>query len=125
MNTAGRVKRARASVASVPVERLRAHPRNVRTDLGDLRELADSIRHEGVLVPLMAEQRGAVLRLLHGHRRWAAAKLAGLARVPVIIVPEHTDDQALALMLAENTGVDMTTEDRRGMVDGQNPQYQA
>lgn len=97
-------KKARdnARVARVPVDRLRAHPRNIRSDLGDLRELTESIRHEGVLVPLMAEDHGAYLRLLHGHRRWAAAQLAGLTRVPVIIVGRHEPDEALLLMLAED-----------------------
>ena len=56
-----------------------------RASLGDLRELAESIAHEGVLVPLMAERRGSMLQLLHGHRRWAAARMAGLATVPVVV----------------------------------------
>jgi ParB/RepB/Spo0J family partition protein len=91
-----------AVVANVPVTRLRAHPRNIRTELGDLRELAESIRYEGVLVPLMAERHGDHLRLLHGHRRWAAAQLAGVARVPVVIVPEHGNCDAIYVMLAED-----------------------
>lgn len=94
-----------APVVAVPLQHLRFHPRNIRHDLGDLTALAESIRHEGVLVPLMAEKRrSGGLRLLHGHRRWAAADLAGLRRVPCVIVPEHTDDEAILLMLAENTG---------------------
>lgn len=90
------------AVANVPVDRLRAHPRNVRTDLGDLRELVESIRERGVLVPLMAERRGDWLRILHGHRRAAAAELAGLAKVPCVIVAEHSDADAICVMLAEN-----------------------
>ena len=56
----------RAEARIVGVDQLLFHPRNVRTDLGDLRELADSIAIEGVLVPVMAERRGQTLRLLHG-----------------------------------------------------------
>lgn len=70
-----------APVVEVPLQHLRFHPRNIRTNLGDITALAESIRHEGVLVPLMAEKRpGGGLQLLHGHRRWAAADLAGLRR---------------------------------------------
>lgn len=89
-------------IARVPVDRLRYHPRNVRRELGDLRELTASIRAEGVLCPLMAHRHGQVLRLLHGHRRLAAAQLAGLRAVPVVIVAERDDDEAISLMLAEN-----------------------
>jgi ParB family chromosome partitioning protein len=89
-------------VANVPVDRLLFHPRNVRKDLGDLRELAGSIAAEGVLCPVMAERRGQMLRLLAGHRRVAAARLAGLRKVPCVVVAEHDDDQAIAIMLAEN-----------------------
>lgn len=92
-----------ARVARVPLDRLRAHPRNVRHDLGDLRELAASIAADGVLVPVMAERRGEVLQLLHGHRRAAAAGLAGLRSVPCVVVPEHSDEQAIVVMVAENT----------------------
>ena len=45
------------AVAYVPLERLRAHPDNVRRDLGDLRELTDSIHRQGVLQPLRVEHR--------------------------------------------------------------------
>ncbi|MBO0847842.1 MAG: ParB/RepB/Spo0J family partition protein [Pseudonocardia sp.] len=97
----------------MPVDRLRAHPRNIRSDLGDLRELAESIRHEGVLVPLMAEDgRGTCLQLLHGHRRWAAAQLAGVRRVPVVIVDPHDTDEAILVMLAEDKKRAVSPEDR-------------
>ena len=105
-----------ARAAYVDTCRLRAHPRNVRADLGDLRELAESIRYEGVLVPLMAERHGDHLRILHGHRRWAAAQLAGLRRVPVLIVPQHADDEAMFLMLAEDKKRPLTPEDKRSAV---------
>lgn len=92
------------TVAYVPLQRLRAHPDNVRRDLGDLRELVDSIARQGVLQPLRAERRpGAeVLRIRAGHRRAAAAELAGLRKVPCVIVAEAEADEAIAEMFAEN-----------------------
>lgn len=93
------------AVANVPLDRLRAHPRNVRTDLGDLRELADSIRHEGVL------------QLLHGHRRWAAAQLAGLAKIPCVVVGTRDTDEAISIMLAENLNrAGLSKDDKRAAV---------
>lgn len=89
-------------VVRIGVDRLRFHPRNVRNDLGDLRSLTASITAHGVLCPLMAHRHGTHLQLLHGHRRLAAARLAGLRTVPVLIVQPHDDDEAIALMLAEN-----------------------
>lgn len=109
----GVTRRELAGIAMVPLQALRFHPRNIRGNLGDLAELAASIRHEGVLVPLMAERRpGGGLRLLHGHRRWAAADQAGLTRVPVQIVAAHTDDEAILLMLAEDKKQAVDLSDR-------------
>ena len=97
----------------VPLEQLRFHPRNIRTNLGDLTELTASVRREGVLVPLMAERTGTGgLRILHGHRRWAAADAAGRRTVPVIVVAEHTEDEALLLMLAEDLKQHVASDDR-------------
>lgn len=95
---------AAPTVAYVALDRLRAHPDNVRRDLGDLRELVDSIRLQGILQPLRAEHRpgGEFLRIRAGHRRAAAAELAGLRKVPCVVVPECEADEAITEMFAEN-----------------------
>jgi ParB/RepB/Spo0J family partition protein len=104
-----REERAVVAVAMIPTSRLRMHPRNIRRTFTDLDELAASIRHEGVIEPLIAHQRfmrgpGVQdLELIAGHRRLAAAEIAGLRRVPVVVVPRLTDDEAMLAMLAENT----------------------
>jgi len=104
-------------VARVPVDRLRFHPHNVRSNLGDLRQLTASIKAHGVLCPLMAHSCGSYLQLLHGHRRLAAARLAGLRSVPVLVVDEHEDDEAIALMLAENLmRAGLSRHDRRAAI---------
>ncbi len=114
-----RSNRDTARVGMIPVDRIRVHHRNVRHSLTGLEELAASIHHDGVLVPLMAHQKyhrgpgGPDLELLHGHRRLAAAEIAGLRRVPVVVVPYHADDEALVVMLAENTRrAELTGPDR-------------
>jgi DNA-binding XRE family transcriptional regulator len=60
----------------------------------------------------MAEDRGAYLQLLHGHRRWAAAQIAGVRRVPVVIVDPHEHDEAILVMLAEDKKQAVTPADR-------------
>jgi ParB family chromosome partitioning protein len=72
-----------------------------------LAELAESIREQGVLQPLIVRALGAVqsgsssYEIVAGERRWRAARLAGLSTVPVI-VRELTDQEALAVALIEN-----------------------
>ena len=67
-----------------------------------LRELADSIREHGVIQPLIVTRDAeGVYRLIAGERRLQAARLSGLATVPVVI-REATDAQMLELALVEN-----------------------
>ena len=66
-----------------------------------LRELADSIREQGIVQPLIVRDRGTHFELIAGERRWRAAQLVGLAEVPVIV--READDRAvLELALIEN-----------------------
>lgn len=105
---------APAGLVHVPLEHLRFHPRNIRKSLGDLRELAESIRREGVLVPLMAQRTpGGGLQLLHGHRRWAACDMIGRKTAPTVVI-ERTlrDDEAMLLMLAEDKKEAVDVADR-------------
>ncbi len=76
--------------------RFRAGNRN----LGDLRDLAESLRQEGVLQPLLVHRVGEVFEVLDGHRRLAAARLAGLRTVPAVIVPQRSHGDAINIMVA-------------------------
>ncbi len=62
----------------------------VHFDEGTLAELADSIRHIGVLQPVLVRQVGKGFQLIAGERRWRAASRAGLSVIPAII--RETDD---------------------------------
>lgn len=79
-------------VGLVPVEKILFHPHNVRRDLGDLRSLVASIRRFGVMQPVVVERYGDMLRLRAGHRRVAAARLAGLRSVPAVVHGLALDD---------------------------------
>ena len=66
-----------------------------------LRELADSIREQGIVQPLIVRERGGFFELIAGERRWRAAQLLNLTEVPVIT--READDRAvLELALIEN-----------------------
>jgi ParB family chromosome partitioning protein len=75
-------------------------PRNT-FDEAKLQELAQSIRATGIIQPLLVRRRGGLFELVAGERRWRAAQIAGLMRVPAI-VREIPDENLLELALIEN-----------------------
>src|SRR5438477_9836783 len=83
-----------------PVERLLPSPRNARTHSdAQIAEIAGSIRAFGFTNPILAGDDGDVIA---GHGRLAAARLLGLAEVPVIPLRGLSDLQRRQLMLADN-----------------------
>jgi len=70
-------------------------------DEASLQSLADSIRSHGVVQPLLVRRRDGGYELIAGERRWRAARLAGLSRVPVV-VKEVPDESLLEIALIEN-----------------------
>lgn len=87
----------------VDINKIYPHPDNPRKDLGDLTELAESIKVSGVLQNLTLVPRDKdTYTVIIGHRRLAASKLAGLKEVPCIITEMDEKEQA-ATMLVENT----------------------
>jgi ParB family chromosome partitioning protein len=70
-------------------------------DEASLQSLAESIRSHGIVQPLLVRRRGDGYELIAGERRWRAARLAGLTRVPVV-VKDVPDDSLLEIALIEN-----------------------
>lgn len=64
-------------------------------------ELAESIKHHGIIQPLIVRESGENYIIVAGERRWRAAKMAGLKEVPAIIM-ELTDEDVLEISLIEN-----------------------
>ena len=77
------------------------HQPRTSFDEAKLQELAQSIRASGIIQPLLVRQRGGLFELVAGERRWRAAQLAGLTRVPAII-RDIPDENLLELELIEN-----------------------
>jgi ParB family chromosome partitioning protein len=75
-------------------------PRKLVPDDG-IEELAQSIREQGILQPLVVRHRGEGYELIVGERRWRAAQRAGLKKVPILL-KEATDQEVLELALIEN-----------------------
>lgn len=98
------------NIVQIPVDMLEAHPDNPRKDLGDLTELADSIRAKGVLqnLTVVASPDPDKYRVVIGHRRMAAAKLAGLRKLPCIITEMDEKEQATTMLLENMQRTDLT-----------------
>lgn len=77
-------------------------PANPRSSLGDLEELAASIRELGVLQPLMVRPNGDRFDLIYGHRRLAAAVLAKRKTVPVFLSLDADEARDHSRRLVEN-----------------------
>lgn len=67
-----------------------------------LKELAESVRKHGVLQPIVVMKRGGGFEIISGERRFRAAKLAGLAQVPVVVREEDNPQHVGELRLIEN-----------------------
>lgn len=93
----------RERVRRVPLEQIVPCPFQPRKSFSPetLRELADSIKEQGIVQPLIVRDRNGHLELIAGERRWRAAQLLGLAEVPVILRPAE-DRAVLELALIEN-----------------------
>lgn len=85
------------------LELISPNPDQPRTDIDEQRveELADSVKKVGVLQPVIVRPLGERYQIIAGERRWRAARLAGLDKIPVRVLP--TDEvQSLELALIEN-----------------------
>jgi ParB family chromosome partitioning protein len=97
-------ERGARSQRKVPIEFVRANPRNPRKLFSDteLSELADSIRERGVIQPIVVRARGADhYEIIAGERRWRASQRAGLHEIPVVVL-DVSDAEALELAIIEN-----------------------
>lgn len=70
-------------------------------DAGELEQLADSIKREGLLQPILVRQAEKGYEIVAGERRWQASKKAGLKTIPAIVV-SLDDEQTLRVALVEN-----------------------
>ena len=91
------------AVATIPIELIDPNPLQPRSVFHPdrLQELANSIRGNGIIQPLIVRRSGERYQLVAGERRWRAAKLAGLDAVPAV-VRQFEDNRLLEITLIEN-----------------------
>ncbi len=94
---------SRDRIQRVPLNKIRPTAMQPRKEFSAeaLRELADSIREQGIVQPLIVRERDGFFELIAGERRWRAAQLLNLPEVPVI-TREADDRSVLELALIEN-----------------------
>lgn len=87
----------------IDVNLIDPHPDNPRKNVGDVTELADSIKSNGIMqnLTVIPSENGRYLALI-GHRRLAASKAAGLEKVPCKIITGLSRSEQVGIMLAEN-----------------------
>ena len=94
----------RDEIEDVPLSLVSPNPFQPRRafDEAELQELASSVKAKGVLQPILVRKLGdGGYELIVGERRWRAAKLAGLKKIPAIVRPA-TDAEAMEMALIEN-----------------------
>lgn len=92
------------SAEEVEIDRLvsgRFQPRHAFSE-ASLRDLAASIREHGIVQPIVVVSHGEKLEIVAGERRFRAARLAGLARVPVVVREKKAEKDLLEVALVEN-----------------------
>jgi ParB family chromosome partitioning protein len=104
LDSLGNTNVADGQLRQLPVELLQRGKYQPRRDINAeaLEELANSIRSQGIMQPLVVRQlAGEQYEIIAGERRWRAAQQVGLDTVPVII-REVSDEAAIAMALIEN-----------------------
>lgn len=97
-----KIMNIKGELVYIPIEKLFPHPDNPRKELGDLTELADSIKAKGIMQNLtVVPKDDDTYTVVIGHRRLGASKVAGLTELPCVIA-KMTPKEQIATMVAEN-----------------------
>jgi ParB family transcriptional regulator, chromosome partitioning protein len=88
-------------IRNIPIEKIVTNQMQPRRDMGDLAELTDSIRENGIIEPVIVKPKDGIFEIIAGERRFRAAKAAGMSEIPCI---EHDipDNEALEMSIIEN-----------------------
>lgn len=93
----------------ISIDLLKPHPKNPRKDIGDITELSESIKENGIMQNLtVVNDNDGTYTVIIGHRRLAAAREAGLREVPCAIVAMDEATQLSTMLLENMQRVDLT-----------------
>jgi ParB family chromosome partitioning protein len=104
----------------IPLDQIHPNPNQPRQtfDAEALEGLAASIREQGVLQPITVSPDGDTYRIVAGERRWRAAKLAGLSRIPALVRTLTDQEQRIVALMENLQREDLNDMDRaRGLAD--------
>jgi ParB family chromosome partitioning protein len=92
------------NITDIEVDRIKPNPYQPRKQFPpeSLEELKNSIQRDGVLQPIVVRPWGKGYQLVIGERRLRAVKMAGLDRIPAMVLPKMEDNRVLELALIEN-----------------------
>jgi ParB/RepB/Spo0J family partition protein len=128
-------------VLELPIEQVHPNPHNVREDVGDVTEMAESIKGSGIVEPLIVVTTAAYWAatadeadagatdfgwvIIAGHRRRAAAEKAGRATVPCIVRDRYAGPEGRLVMLIENLHREdlKEMEEARGFLELSRPPF--
>lgn len=102
-STPTRRNEERRDIDEVSIELIEPNPDQPRTNFKkeELEELAQSIKKNGLLQPILVRRKNGKYQIIAGERRWQACKEAGLKKIPIRI-RDANDDESIMLALVEN-----------------------
>jgi len=91
------------TIVNIDINKIMPNPRQPRSEFSNetLTDLAESIKSQGIIEPILARPKNGKYELIAGERRWRAARKAGLTLIPAII-KDFSDEESLELALVEN-----------------------
>lgn len=91
------------TIINIDINKIIPNPRQPRAEFApeSLAELAESIKSQGIIEPILARPKNGKYELIAGERRWKAARKAGITLMPAII-KDFSDEESLELALVEN-----------------------
>jgi len=97
------INNAKDGVIEIDINEIASNSEQPRKKFDEekLQQLADSIREHGIVQPVLVKKEGDVYRLIAGERRWRAARLAGLKKIPAIM-REFSEQEIMEISLIEN-----------------------
>jgi ParB family chromosome partitioning protein len=93
--------RTDSGMLMLDIDRIQPSPYQPRSDFGSLEGLVESIRENGIVQPVIVRKEGDKFELIAGERRWRAAQLAGIGKIPAV-VRSVVEEKILELALVEN-----------------------
>jgi ParB family chromosome partitioning protein len=88
-------------IRMIPIDKIDPNPHQARCELGNIKELQDSIKSKGVLEPILVRSKGSRFEIIAGERRFIASRNIGLKELPCIDM-DVADNEAMEIALIEN-----------------------